>query len=67
MCISDLKLGSYEHYLSLGLENSFFCEMGTFAVGARGVVLQSHLELVLIDGVVPGREGAVEGTASFSK
>lgn len=41
--------------------------MGTFAVGARGVVLQSHLELVLIDGVVPGREGAVEGTASFSK
>lgn len=35
--------------------------MGTFAVGARGIALQSHLELV------SDREGAVEGMASIWK
>lgn len=57
--MSDLKLGSYKRCLSLGLKNSFFYEMGTFAVGARGIALQSHLELV------SDREGAVEGMASI--
>lgn len=52
----------------LGFEKQlFFCVMGTFAVGAHGAVLQSHLELVLIEGVVSNREGAVEGMASISE
>lgn len=36
-------------------------------MGAHEVVLQSHLELVLTEGVVSDREGAVEGIVSISK
>lgn len=36
-------------------------------MGACGVVLQSHLEPVLTEGLVSDREGAVEGIVSISK